>query len=85
MNIKDTRHIAPIDDEQPSSYADRLGAGYAVSVSQDLKKDNGQFFTLKKIADFMGSLASTGKKQIDILDPGLWYCNINLLIDRKYC
>ncbi|MDR0415430.1 MAG: Eco57I restriction-modification methylase domain-containing protein [Prevotellaceae bacterium] len=70
MNIKDTGHITPIDDEQPSSYADRLGAGYAVSVSQGFKKDNGQFFTPKKIADFMGSLASTGKKQIDILDPG---------------
>jgi adenine-specific DNA-methyltransferase len=70
MNIKDSRHIAPIDDEQPSSYADRLGAGYAVSVSQDFKKDNGQFFTPEKIADFMGSLASTAKKQIDILDPG---------------
>jgi adenine-specific DNA-methyltransferase len=70
MNFEDIRHIAPVNDEQPSSYADRLGACYAMAVSHVFKKDNGQFFTPQRIADFMGDLASTSKKQVDILDPG---------------
>lgn len=70
MNICDTKNISPINNEQPSSYADRLGTAYTKTVSQAFKKDNGQFFTPQAIARFMGSLASTNKTQIDILDPG---------------
>jgi adenine-specific DNA-methyltransferase len=70
MNFEDTRHIAPVSGEQPSSYAERLGESYAIAVSHAFKKGNGQFFTPQKIAGFMGSLASTSKRQIDILDPG---------------
>ena len=65
-----TIHISPTNNEQPSSYADRLGAAYTNTVAQSFKKDNGQFFTPQTIAQFMGSLVSTEKKQIDILDPG---------------
>jgi len=65
-----TIHISPTNNEQPSSYADRLGAAYTNTVAQSFKKDNGQFFTPQTIAQFMGSLVSTDKKQIDILDPG---------------
>ena len=70
MNICDTKNTSPINNEQPSSYADRLGAAYTKTVSQAFKKDNGQFFTPQAIARFMGCLVSTNKTQIDILDPG---------------
>ncbi|MDR1881272.1 MAG: Eco57I restriction-modification methylase domain-containing protein [Prevotella sp.] len=70
MNVNDTRHIKPVDNERPVSFADRLGASYTTTVSQTFKKDKGQFFTPQEIAQFMGSLASTDKKEIDILDPG---------------
>ena len=70
MKINDTKHISPTSNELPSIYADRLGTAYTQTVSQTFKKDNGQFFTPQIIAQFMGSLASTDKKQIDILDPG---------------
>ena len=70
MNICDIMHTSPRENEQPNSYADRLGAAYTQTVSQTFKKDNGQFFTPQAIAQFMGSLVTTGKKQIDVLDPG---------------
>ncbi|MDR0438269.1 MAG: N-6 DNA methylase, partial [Bacteroidales bacterium] len=70
MNICDTNHITPINNELPSIYVDRLGAAYTQTVSQTFKKENGQFFTPQAIARFMGSLVSTNKMQIDILDPG---------------
>ena len=70
MNISDTKHTSPKENERPGSYADRLGAAYTGTVSQTYKKENGQFFTPQAIAQFMGSLVSTNKKQIDILDPG---------------
>jgi adenine-specific DNA-methyltransferase len=70
MNIYDTKNISPVNNEQPSSFADKLGTVYTKTVSQTFKKNNGQFFTPQAIAQFMGSLVSTNKKQIDILDPG---------------
>ena len=70
MRICDTKYISPTSEELPGSYADRLGAAYTQTVSQTFKKDNGQFFTPQAIAQFMGSLVSTNKTQIDILDPG---------------
>jgi len=70
MSICDAQHISPTNNEQPGSYADRLGAAYTQTVSQSFKKDNGQFFTPQVIARFMGSLVSTNKTQIDIFDPG---------------
>ncbi|MCL2312877.1 MAG: N-6 DNA methylase, partial [Firmicutes bacterium] len=70
MKNSDTQNISPTNNEQPSNYADRLGAAYTQTVSQTFKKENGQFFTPQVIARFMGSLVSTNKIQIDILDPG---------------
>lgn len=70
MVISDTKHINPEENETPTNYSDRLGELYTASVSQTFKKDNGQFFTPVKIAQFMGSLANTNKIWIDILDPG---------------
>jgi len=70
MKNNGTQNISPTNNEQPSSYADRLGAAYTQTVSQTFKKDNGQFFTPQAIARFMGSFVSTNRTQIDILDPG---------------
>jgi adenine-specific DNA-methyltransferase len=54
----------------PSEFAEVLGLEYASSTSDKHKKDNGQYFTPKQIADFMGNLASTKTNKISILDPG---------------
>ncbi|MDL2257225.1 Eco57I restriction-modification methylase domain-containing protein [Bacteroidales bacterium OttesenSCG-928-I14] len=70
MNISDTKHVSPKENESPTNYADRLGESYTATVSQTFKKDNGQFFTPVEIAQFMGGLAEANKTQIDILDPG---------------
>jgi adenine-specific DNA-methyltransferase len=62
--------ISPLKDEQPSSYADRLGLSYSSKVSESHKRDHGQFFTPVGIAHFMASLADCGKTTVRILDPG---------------
>lgn len=56
--------------KMPSEYAEYIGLEYASSTSEKHKKNNGQFFTSKKIADFMGGLAEQTHKKISILDPG---------------
>ena len=63
-------HLSKIAYEIPSSYADRLGSSYASTVTLSAKKNKGQFFTPINIAKFMGGLAVSDKKGIDILDPG---------------
>lgn len=68
--------IKPFESELPSSYADRLGLLYASIVTDDHKKDNGQFFTPLSIANFMSSFGKTDKEKIKILDPG---CGIGIL------
>lgn len=54
----------------PSEFAEFIGLEYACSTSDKHKKDNGQFFTPKQIADFMGNLASPKSNKISVLDPG---------------
>lgn len=51
----------------PSEYAEFLGLEYARSTSDKHKKDNGQFFTPKQIADFMGNLANPKSKKFQFL------------------
>ncbi|MBN2175728.1 MAG: N-6 DNA methylase, partial [Bacteroidales bacterium] len=62
--------IEPIDQELPSHFADRLGIAYTASVSQQHKKENGQFFTPIEIAGFMASYSDFKGNSIRILDPG---------------
>jgi adenine-specific DNA-methyltransferase len=64
------KDIKPINDEQPSYFADRLGQVYAKSITAQHKKDKGQFFTPTEIAHFMASLVKQTKDKIKILDPG---------------
>ena len=54
----------------PSEYAEKVQYNYANSTTDKHKKNNGQFFTSKSIADFMGNLAKPKSQTVSILDPG---------------
>lgn len=62
--------IQTIEQELPSHFADRLGVAYASSVTQQHKKENGQFFTPIEIAVFMASYSDFDGDSVRILDPG---------------
>lgn len=62
--------IQPIEQELPSRFADRLGVVYTYSVSQQHKKENGQFFTPVEIASLMASYTGFEGNSVRILDPG---------------
>lgn len=56
--------------EVPSEFAESIGLEYSRNTSDNYKKENGQYFTPKVIADFMSSIASHKSNRISILDPG---------------
>ncbi len=57
--------------ELPSHFADRMGYAYTSNINKDRKKENGQYFTPNKIADYMSSLSTkTNQNMLNILDPG---------------
>lgn len=60
----------PATKLKPSDYADALGTSYAIAMSQEHKKLQGQFFTPVSIASFMAGLSDFQGKRISILDPG---------------
>lgn len=63
--------ILPIEGENPSSYAERIGNLYAKFSAQKDKKNKGQFFTPIQIASFMGALSDLPSAvAVRILDPG---------------
>lgn len=62
--------IQPTENELPSRFADRLGVAYASSVTQQHKKENGQFFTPIEIATLMASYTEFDGVALRILDPG---------------
>ncbi len=62
--------IEPLNNELPSSFADRLGAHYSNLISAVHKKKYGQFFTPIKIATFMAGYYKYKSSEIKILDPG---------------
>ena len=62
--------IQPIEQELPSRFADRLGVVYAYSVSQQHKKEKGQFFTPVEIASLMATYSGFEGNSVRILDPG---------------
>lgn len=63
-------YIQPNQNELPSMYADRLSVQYASTVSQEHKKDHGQFFTPIEIACLMASYSEFNEDSLRILDPG---------------
>ncbi len=63
--------LPPHIGENPSIYADRVGRWYAASVSDNHKKNFGQYLTPTEIAIFMARLcAPTNSDKIRVLDPG---------------
>ena len=64
------KSIQPFANELPSHFADRLGVYYTSLVTQEHKKEKGQFFTPIEIASLMGSFATSSNKSLRILDPG---------------
>jgi len=68
--LQPAKKLIPPTDELPSNYADRLGQMYAEGMSEESKKERGQFFTPTSIARFMGRLAEVENSEIRILDPG---------------
>lgn len=76
MNIEIT-NLNAYPDESPSKYADRLGIYYTSKVSEEHKKELGQFFTPISISQFMSDFVIIdNKEEIKILDPG---CGIGIL------
>ena len=64
------KNIQPLNNELPSRFADRIGQVYAKTVTNQHKKENGQFFTPTEISNFMAGLATQIKRKLKILDPG---------------
>ncbi len=68
--MENRNSIQPKEQELPSHFADQLGLTYASSVTQQHKKENGQFFTPIEIAELMASYSEFDGDSIRILDPG---------------
>lgn len=62
--------FAPLPDEMPSAYAERLGRLYADRERAERKKEKGQFFTPVAIAELMALMVSRRGELLSILDPG---------------
>lgn len=63
--------ILPLNNEEPSEYAERLGNMYSCETSLKDKKNRGQFFTPRQIAKFMADLSDSPTcDNIRVLDPG---------------
>ncbi|WP_320168349.1 Eco57I restriction-modification methylase domain-containing protein [Mangrovibacterium marinum] len=54
----------------PSGFAEKIAFEYAQKTTNAHKKEAGQFFTSKQIADYMGSWGSSKSDKVSILDPG---------------
>lgn len=72
---------------QPSEWADRTGADYVSTVSDEHRKSHGLFLTPVAIAAFSASLISNGSACLRILDPaagaGILLCAaVETLLDR---
>src|SRR5882724_2217648 len=68
--MKNRNKLLPEPNELPSSFADRMGIHYTSFVSQEHKKERGQFFTPTAIARLMASFVSYEADAVRILDPG---------------
>ena len=70
VSMKGFEKILSFENELPVDYADRIGLLYSAFVSQNHKKNKGQFLTPSAIARFMGNMAKSDKSHLSILDPG---------------
>lgn len=69
-------NIEPFLEEFPSEYADRLGVFYSKTVTEEYKKEVGQYFTPLEVARFMSKYSNETTDRVKILDPG---CGIGIL------
>lgn len=69
-------NIEPLIEEFPSEYADRLGVFYSKTVTEEYKKEVGQYFTPLDVARFMSKYSNETTDRVKILDPG---CGIGIL------
>lgn len=72
-----------LENELPVDYSDRMGVYYSMSVSQNHKKNKGQFLTPAPIARFMGTLANSERDCVTILDPGCGTAILSCAIIEK--
>ncbi len=75
MNLKEN-NIDPFLGESPSEYADRLGIFYSTTVTEEYKKEVGQYFTPLNVSHFMSKYSKVTTDRVKILDPG---CGIGIL------
>jgi len=75
MNSKQN-NIEPFLGESPSEYADRLGIFYSTTVTEEYKKEVGQYFTPLNVSRFMSKYSKVTTDRVKILDPG---CGIGIL------
>lgn len=61
---------APLPNENPALYADRVGEWYAGQTTAEHKSEHGQYLTPPAVAMFMGRLATSPSRTVRILDPG---------------
>ena len=72
-----------IKDYSPSELSQFFADVYSKQKTQKEKREIGQFFTPDNISDFMGSLSTTQKECVKILDPGCGTLNLSCaLIDH---
>ena len=65
-----------IKDYSPSELSQFFADVYSKQKTQKEKREIGQFFTPDNISDFMGSLSTTQKECVKILDPGCGTLNL---------
>ncbi|MGV0857372.1 Eco57I restriction-modification methylase domain-containing protein [Empedobacter brevis] len=66
-----------IKDYSPPEISQFFADVYSKQKTQKEKREIGQFFTPNNISDFMGSLATTQKEHVTILDPGCGTLNLS--------
>ena len=69
-NIYNKEELKPLKDENPSSFAERLGFFYSSKVTTEHKKEFGQYLTNKQISYFMSNLSKINRVKVRVLDPG---------------
>ncbi len=68
--IRSAGLLEPAQDMSPVSYADMLAHWFAENVSEERKKERGQYFTPPEIAHFMAQWCELDRKEERILDVG---------------
>jgi adenine-specific DNA-methyltransferase len=81
--VTSNEKILPFEKELPVDFADRVGLSYSVQVTQNHKKNKGQFLTPSAIARFMGNMARSDKTHISLLDPGCGTAILSCAIIEK--